>query len=198
MKIDLEMLKRNSSNSLLDLKNFIETYLRIKDEIAFIQVELYNTKGSSAVADIRKAFPEYEVFWKGEPGTIGTIYVNIPRHDWNDELKAEISKFDSYVGHHVKTQQVYVPKKDVEFPWEVQQFIDDRLSMMVESERAKGPRWSTYDLEHDYSIRKYIEDYFDLIDIVVKEWTTELRVIDDSKYVQQRLDQLSSYSVELN
>lgn len=65
MKIDLEMFERNSSKDLLDLKNFIDTYLRIKDEIAFIQVELSNTKGSSVAADIRKAFPKYEVFWKG-------------------------------------------------------------------------------------------------------------------------------------
>lgn len=198
MKIDLEMLERNSSKDLLDLKNFIDTYLRIKDEIAFIQVELSNTKGSSVAADIRKAFPKYEVFWKGEPGTIGTIYINIPRSDWNDELKAEISKFDSFVGHHVESRQMYVPKKDVEFPLEVQRFIDNRLSIMVASERAKGPRWDKYELERDYSIKKYIEDYFDLIDVVVKEWTTELRVVNHSEYAQRQLDQLSGYSIELN
>lgn len=206
MNINLETLEQNSPETLVQLKNFIDSYLDIQKDLNFVQVELCNREGRSIIPKIREAFPKYDIFWKGEPGTIGTIYVTIPRADWNDELKAEISKFDSFVGHHTETHTKYVPKKDVELPSRLQSLIKYRIELLtdrakvypnVKWKESDGAVWTISEVKHDIELRSF-KEYLEPVEYVDREWDEPLHVSDWLNSAKCELERIKDISIELN
>lgn len=205
MKIDLETLKQNSPEDLIKLKNFIDEYLHIQDKLRFVYVEINNRDGRELMSALHKAFPKYYISWDGEPGTIGTFYIEIPRADWNDELKEKISKFDSFVGHHTQTAHKYVLKKNMSFPPRVQTIIDNRIDMLskLAVRAGKAPTdigtvaWTLSEVERDYELRGLAPIYFDKVEYVAHEWDDKLIVNDSFDYANRQLEDLKKISIEL-
>ena len=126
----------------------------------YIHVEIFSTEGRID-GDIKKRFPDFIVWWIGGENTIGTNHVLVPTELWNDEVKEELSKFDSFVGHHcMKHREMRIRK-------------DAKLAEPYASNRCSWSDREIYRREHAQH-----PDWFEDVEVVDNEWDEKLIVYD--------------------
>jgi len=149
-------------------------------DMHYIRVEINNRKGR-VVDEIRKRFPQFTSWWRGDENTIGTNYVLVPASMWNDETKNELSKFDSFVGHHIESHKEWRVKKDA------------KLSTYYTANRDRWTDRELFNREHNEH-----PDWFEEVEVVTSEWTAELRVIDSREYTKDYSSKGQIFRLEEN
>jgi len=199
MTIDYSTLKNANISELRKLRDVIDSYFAACRDSRYVEVTILNRSGN-VTKDIKKKFPDFSVRWHAEnPGTIGENIVLIPKALWNDEVKAEISKFDDFVGHHVEKHDAYIIREDVDLPHELKQVVDYRRSI-VESSGKKIDKVviSAWEFKNNYPFRNYLgrkDKYFIKTEIIDREWDDLLWVNDFTN--EDHFSQFKNFKIEL-
>lgn len=186
-------------NKLTELRMIVKEIQDTWRARNFVEVRIFNEDGD--ITDIlRKEFPKYQIRWEGEEDCCGENIIWVPGDEWNDELKAKLSKFDSDVGHHQEKMQAWKLIEGVSLPFGLQTAIDE-IKKNYESRNGKPlevvqipayafRNWPFNQFEHEK------ERYFTETYTVVREWDTELKVWNfrkDSHYD----DELRNKTIEI-
>lgn len=174
-------------SNLNELKRCIETIQEEWRDRNFIEVRVFNRDGN-ITSRLRKAFPEYDIWWEGDPGCCGENIMMVPGDEWNDSLKDRISKFDDEVGHHQETRQDWKLREDVELPWDLKNEIDRIKEVLEKNGKPVTPLVLPRYAKHNYPFTRHSSDwdrYFVETATVLREWDVPLQVNDLREIVRE-------------
>jgi len=182
MTIDYSTLCNTDISKIRELHDTLDSWLATWRDSTFIEVTVLNYEGN-ITKQLEEKFPKFKIWWRCDnPGTIGENIILIHKQDWNEEVKAEISKFDSFVGHHVEKHTEYVIREDIDLPFEIKQLLEHRRSIAAgRGKKLEKVGIKAWEFNNDSRLLHYWSErdkWFIETEVIDREWDEKLWVRD--------------------